>query len=173
MKQSGTERGSIAFICIGSNLGDREQYCREALGACDAGVHTKVAAVSSLYESDPWGYREQGAFINCVARVETCLNVRDFMASLQHVEQSLGKRVEVRWGPRAIDIDLLFFNDEIIDEPDLKVPHPHLHQRRFVLVPLAEIAPLRVHPVLQQTAGELLLRVQDASRVVRISEIAK
>jgi 2-amino-4-hydroxy-6-hydroxymethyldihydropteridine diphosphokinase len=125
-----------AYVGLGANLGDREAAIRRAAELI------RAARLSSIHETEPWGYEAQPRFLNAVAEVETELPPRDLLELLLEVEGRLGRtRAGPRWGPRAIDLDLLLYGDETVDEPGLTVPHPHLHERVFVLEPLAELAP--------------------------------
>jgi 2-amino-4-hydroxy-6-hydroxymethyldihydropteridine diphosphokinase len=136
-----------AYIGIGANLGEPEAAIRRALLLLDAAVGVDVAAVSALRETDPVGYLEQPRFLNGAARVETTLGAQALLAVLLEVERELGRTREgPRFGPRTIDLDLLLYGDELIDEPGLTVPHPRLHERRFALEPLAELDPDLVVP---------------------------
>jgi 2-amino-4-hydroxy-6-hydroxymethyldihydropteridine diphosphokinase len=132
---------TVAYVGLGSNLGDREALIREAAELIGA------ARLSSIIETEPWGYEEQPRFLNAVAEVDTPLAARPFLDYLLEVERRLGRERSGRqWGPRTIDLDLLLFGDEQLDEPDLVVPHPHLQERLFVLEPLAELVPSRTIP---------------------------
>ena len=125
-----------AFVGLGANLGDREATIRNAASLLAA------SRLSTIRETEPWGFEDQPKFLNAVAELETDLTARDLLDRLLVVEQSLGRTREgPRWGPRTIDLDLLLYGDERLDEPDLTVPHPHLHERLFVLEPLAELDP--------------------------------
>lgn len=126
-----------AYVGLGANLGDREGAIRRAAELIGA------ARLSTISETEPWGYADQPRFLNAVAEVETELRARELLASLLAVERALGREREAgpRWGPRTIDVDLLLYGEQTIDEPGLTVPHPRLHERRFVLEPLAELAP--------------------------------
>ena len=127
---------TTAYVGLGSNLGDREQLVRAAAELIGA------ARLSTIIETEPWGYEDQPRFLNAVAEVETRLEPQPFLAHLLDVERRLGReRVGPQWGPRTIDLDVLLFGDRVVDEPGLVVPHPRLHERRFVLEPLAELAP--------------------------------
>lgn len=131
----------VAYVGLGSNLGERESLIRQAAELIGA------RRLSSIIETEPWGHERQPLFLNAVAEVETPLDARGLLDRLLEVERRLGReRVGPRWGPRTIDLDLLLFGDETIDEPGLVVPHPHLTERLFVLEPLAELAPLRRIP---------------------------
>jgi 2-amino-4-hydroxy-6-hydroxymethyldihydropteridine diphosphokinase len=126
----------MAYVGLGSNLGDREHLLREAAQLIGA------ARVSTVIETEPWGYGNQPMFLNAVAELETSLTARQLLDHLLDVERRLGReRIGPRWGPRAIDLDLLLYGDETIDEPGLVVPHPRLTERDFVLTPLAELVP--------------------------------
>ena len=132
---------TLAYVGLGSNLGDRESLIRQAAELVGA------ARLSQIIETEPWGYEQQPRFLNAVAEVETPLAARAFLDRLLDVERRLGRERDGRqWGPRTIDLDLLLFGDEQIDEPGLVVPHPHLAERLFVLEPLAELAPLQRIP---------------------------
>ncbi|MDP9023840.1 MAG: 2-amino-4-hydroxy-6-hydroxymethyldihydropteridine diphosphokinase [Candidatus Eremiobacteraeota bacterium] len=126
-----------AAIAIGSNLGDPVKNVRKAIGALrEAG---ELSAVSRLYRTEPWGEPDQPQFINAVALIKTQLAPRPLLAALQKIEQEMGRTTTYKWGPRVIDLDIVYYDDIIIDGPDLILPHPHFRERSFVLVPLAEI----------------------------------
>lgn len=131
-----------AYVGLGSNLGDREATIRHAAELIGA------ARLSTIVETEPWGYEDQPRFLNAVAELETDISARELLDRLLGVERELGRVREgaPRYGPRTIDLDLLLFGAEAIDEPGLTVPHPHLHERRFVLEPLVELAPELVVP---------------------------
>ena len=127
---------TIAYVGLGSNLGDREATVRHAAELIGA------RRLSKLYETEPWGLVDQPQFVNAVAEVETPLDARGLLHELLDVERKLGReRGGPRWGPRTIDLDLLLFGDEVLDEPGLVVPHPYLHERLFVVEPLADLDP--------------------------------
>ena len=145
----------LVYLSLGSNLGDSERYLREAISRLqDLGV---IRQVSAFYETQPVEVQgEQPWFLNCVLAMETELMPLEFLSRMLAVEQSMGRiRTEPK-GPRTIDIDILLFGNEVLEMPELTIPHPAMHQRRFVLEPLAEIAPAVVHPVLKRTVRELL-----------------
>ena len=146
---------STAYIGIGSNLGDRERLIREALELLGAQGDVEVAALSTIRETEPVGIVDQPRFLNAAARLETELGPRELLDRLLAVEKDLGRvRVE-RYGPRTIDLDLLLYGDEVVDEPGLRVPHPLLGERRFVLEPLLELDPGLVVPGLGEVRGLL------------------
>lgn len=125
-----------AFLGMGSNLGDRARYLRDAVAALDG-----VVAVSPVYETEPVGGPEQGAFLNIVVELDTDLDARGLLAECQRLEAAAERVREERWGPRTLDVDVLWVDGETVDAPDLVVPHPRMRLRRFVLVPLADLAP--------------------------------
>ncbi len=135
-----------AYVGLGSNLGDREATIREALALL--GRRVELVAVSTLRETEPWGYSDQPPFVNAAAAVETELSPHDLLDVLLDVERELGRqrRAGPRYGPRTIDLDLLLYGDAFVDEPGLVVPHPHLHERRFALEPLHELDPALIVP---------------------------
>jgi 2-amino-4-hydroxy-6-hydroxymethyldihydropteridine diphosphokinase len=154
------------FIGIGSNLGDRRANCREARRRLDELPKTRVVKESSLYESEPHGNATRW-FGNSVVEVETELIATDMLKRLKQIEEEMGrKRVKgKRWGSRIIDLDILFYNNEIIAKRNLKVPHPELPNRRFVLVPLSELAPQLIHPGLNASVSELLATTKDRKKI--------
>jgi 2-amino-4-hydroxy-6-hydroxymethyldihydropteridine diphosphokinase len=142
-----------AFIGLGSNLGDREAMIRQALEALAALPQTELLRASSLYDTEPVGDVEQPNFLNAVAHVDTSLPARQLLWNLLLIEKRLGRERARRWGPRIIDLDLLLYGNEVIEEADLRVPHPELTRRAFVLVPLVELDATLVHP---GTGGTML-----------------
>jgi 2-amino-4-hydroxy-6-hydroxymethyldihydropteridine diphosphokinase len=137
---------ATAFVGIGSNLGDREAHLRRSLDLLAAEEGIDVVAVSALRETEPVGPIEQGPFLNGAVQVSTDLPPQELLERLLDVEQQLGRVRRERFGPRTIDLDLLLYGDEIVEEPGLTLPHPRLHERRFALEPLAELAPSLVVP---------------------------
>lgn len=154
------------FIGIGSNLGDRRANCREARDKLGELPNTRVVAASSYYESEPHGDAKTW-FVNSVVEIDTEFSPPELLKQTKKIEDAMGrKRVKgKRWGSRVIDLDILFFNNEILNKRNLKIPHPRLAERRFVLAPLAELAPQLVHPVLNVTVSELLATVKDTKRI--------
>lgn len=146
-----------AYVALGSNVGDRHAHIQAALDAITRLPGTRLLAVSPIIQTDPVGPVAQGPFLNAAAAVSTTLPPRKLLAHFQEIERTRGRdrSSERRWGPRTLDLDLLVFGDLVIDEPGLTIPHPRLHERRFVLEPLATIAPELVVPTLGRTVAEL------------------
>ena len=144
-----------AYLLIGGNMGNREDFLAAARKeiAAQAG---KIVRRSSLYQTEAWGLEDQEAFLNQALQIETALSPQALLHTILSIETALGRKRDVKYGPRLIDIDILLFENEIVTEEGLTVPHPHMQDRRFVLVPLAEIAPAEVHPVLHKTVTQLL-----------------
>jgi 2-amino-4-hydroxy-6-hydroxymethyldihydropteridine diphosphokinase len=155
---------TIAYIGLGSNIGDKQGFCLKALELL--GRAGRVKRVSSYYCTEPVGYRAQEDFINAVCELETSLSPEQLLAACRAVEDELGRRRSLRWGPRTIDLDILLYGDRVVETPGLTIPHPFLASRGFVLIPLCEIAPQVVHPIFKKTADLLLQELQDPHRVV-------
>ncbi len=154
----------MIYLSLGSNVGDRASNLRRAIAAlAEKGV--RVRRESSVYETEPVDYLEQPWFLNCVVEAETELAPLPLMQAMRQIEAEMGSRKEVPRGPRLMDLDILLYGEEKISLPELEVPHPRMHLRRFVLVPLAEIAPLAMHPVMGVSTAELLARATDGSIV--------
>ncbi len=154
----------LVYLALGTNLGDRPANLRAAIAAL-ASIVT-VLAESPVYETPPWGVTDQPPFLNMAIKGETRLDPLALLTELKRLETRLGRRPSIRYGPRLIDVDILFYDDLILNTPELVIPHPRLHERAFVLVPLADLAPDLAHPVLGKSVRELLAAV-DATGVER------
>jgi len=165
-------RGVIAYIGVGSNLEEPLRQCRLALQNLDAVNDTRVLRSSSFYRTEPVGVREQDPFINAVAEIRTELSARTLLWALKAIEQEMGRRESLRWGPRVIDLDILLYGRDIMQEEDLVIPHPEFHKRRFVLAPLCEISSYVIHPAFGISMQGLLIRLEDddPSAVVKIQQ---
>lgn len=162
---------SQVFIALGSNRGDRELNLLRGVAELGKIPGARVVALSGFYETEAVGGPDQPDFVNAVVQLETSLDPRQLLAELQRIENEVFRRVRtLRWGPRTMDLDILFFGDLVMAGDDLTIPHPRLHERRFVLEPLAEIAPEFVHPLLNRNVADLLDGVGKNERVVKIQE---
>ena len=155
---------NTVYLSLGSNLGNRVKYLNDALSLIEKEIG-KIVKRSSLYETEPWGIRDQSMFINMTACVITNLSPALLLKTILEIEQKLGRIRNQKWHERIIDIDILFYNDVVINELELIIPHPYLHERKFVLDPLNEIASVFNHPVLQITIKDLLLICSDKTNV--------
>jgi 2-amino-4-hydroxy-6-hydroxymethyldihydropteridine diphosphokinase len=160
--------GHIAYIGIGSNLGDKISQCEKAISEILITDCHKLLAKSSLYKTQPLGYTSQDWFVNGVIKIETNLEAPDLLRTLKTIEFQLGRTETFRWGPRTIDLDILFFDDIEIHTGELRIPHPLIQNRQFVLIPLAEIDPTLVHPVLKKTLQELLNNLKEDQGVEKL-----
>lgn len=155
-----------AYIGVGSNQGNKEENCRRAVREIGRMPRTKVRQVSTWFATEPWGAASTEWYVNGVAAVETGLDPETLVKHCQAVERQMGRRPSpVRWADRVIDLDILFFDDMVLEGPGLVIPHPELHRRRFVLAPLCEIAPDLKHPLLGSGVREMLDQVEDSGRV--------
>jgi len=145
-----------AFLSLGSNIGDRRRYLEEAVGSLGASVR----AVSPVYETDPVGGPDQGRFLNLVVELDTDLSPRDLLAVCHRLESGAGRIRQERWGPRSLDVDIVLIDGVTLDDADLQIPHPRMNDRRFVLVPLADLAPELVDPAVFDRAQGHVVRVE-------------
>jgi 2-amino-4-hydroxy-6-hydroxymethyldihydropteridine diphosphokinase len=151
------------YLALGSNIGNRSQHLRDALTRLEDKV--TITEVSHLYVTEPWGMKEQPSFLNMVVQGETNLEPRALLEFLKTIELDMGRTAGIRYGPRVIDVDILFYDDQVIETPELTIPHPRLTERRFVLVPLAEIASELIHPRLGEPVHLLLERLSADEKV--------
>ena len=154
-----------AFLSLGSNLGDRLANLKRAIEKIEEPSQIMVTKVSPVYETEPVGRENQGWFLNLVLQVETSLEPFALLERLSSIEDQMGRKREKRWGSRNIDLDILLYDTRMVDSERLTIPHPRMHERRFVLVPLAQIAPKLLHPRLEKNIEELLARCEDESEV--------
>jgi 2-amino-4-hydroxy-6-hydroxymethyldihydropteridine diphosphokinase len=152
------------YLSLGSNVGDRAKNLRDAIAAL-GNSGASVVSVSSVYETEPVDYLDQPWFLNCAVEAETELAALELLQAVRGIEAQMGSKRPIAKGPRLIDIDILLYGNEIVDTPELQVPHPRMHLRRFVLEPLAQIAPNAQHPVSRLSISELLARTPDESAV--------
>ncbi len=145
-----------AFLGLGSNIGDRELYLRSAISELDSYSRIKVLKISSFHDTAPLGSARQGRFLNAVVEIETTLEPEQLLDAALDIEKRLGRIRAERWGPRTIDVDILTYGELVYESPRLSIPHPLMHERAFVLAPLAEIAPAFRHPVFGASVGNML-----------------
>ena len=157
----------VAYIGFGSNIGDRLGHIQNAVCALSETEGITLQKISSVYKTDPVGYEAQAHFLNGVAAIQTDLPPLSLLHALKNIETAIGRKHRIRWGPREIDLDILIYGDMCLQTEKLIIPHPEMHRRRFVLTPLAEIAPDLVHPVLKETIQTLLERLADDKSVLK------
>ncbi len=157
----------LAYIGFGSNIGDRFSYIQSAITALSEIEGITLQEISSLYETAPVGNEAQDDFLNGVVSIRTPHSPHNLLYMLKQIEISVGREHRIRWGPREIDMDILIYDDLCVETPNLTIPHPDMHLRRFVLVPLAEIAPDLVHPVFNESIQTLLAHLEDDRSVVK------
>jgi len=162
----------IIHISVGSNLGRRRDNCREGVTALTSYEGVALVAQSPYYRTEPVDYTDQGWFVNAVFSIKTSMSPEALLEKIQVIQREAGRdKSAIRFGPRTLDLDILLFGDLIIDTPHLVVPHPRMHKRRFVLQPLCDINQFLKHPVINQTMGDLLNRLEDGDqRVVLIDD---
>lgn len=158
---------STAYICAGSNIGDRVGYLQQANILLKDTPGITVLDISSIYETEPVGYKDQEWFANAVIKIETDLEPHDLLIECMRIEKQLGRdrSTEERWGPRTLDLDILFYDDRIIAEEDLRIPHPRMHERAYALVPMLELDPDSVHPIIGKTVIDLHNELEEPEEV--------
>ena len=161
----------VAYIGFGSNIGDRLGHIQNAIDTLSKTEGITLKKISSIYKTDPVGYEAQAQFLNGVAAIQTDLPPLSLLRTLKDIEAVVGRQHRIRWGPREIDLDILIYGDLCLQTEKLVIPHPEMHLRRFVLAPLAEIAPDLVHPVFQETVQTLLERLEDDKSVLKAVSI--
>ncbi|MFD2628029.1 2-amino-4-hydroxy-6-hydroxymethyldihydropteridine diphosphokinase [Oceanobacillus kapialis] len=147
---------NTVFLALGTNIEPRERYLKDALRLLDAYSEITIDQVSSIYETAPVGYTDQADFLNMVVQVHTSFSSERLLGTCQEIEKQLGRKRDIRFGPRTIDLDILLYNQENIKTEQLIIPHPRMHERAFVLIPLREIAPTAMIPSLGKRVGELI-----------------
>lgn len=155
------------FIGLGSNLGERIQFLQKGIAALEAIPMTHIVAASSVYETEPVGLKEQPPFLNAVVEIQISLGPVELVKTLKAIEEQIGRTESVRWGPREVDLDLLCYGEKVLHEGRFIIPHPEIAKRKFVLVPLAEIAADFIDPSGALTIGELLSQCVDTSGVIK------
>jgi len=158
----------VVYLSLGSNMGDPVENCRKAIEEIKKVKGIKVSLSSSFYETAPVGYKNQANFINAAVRIETELSPMDLLEAIKRMEKDLGRRDTFRWGPRVIDIDILLYDDTVIESERLRIPHPGMLERAFALIPLAEIGPEAIHPHAGKTIAELAGKYSDSGDIKRL-----
>lgn len=152
------------YLSLGSNMGDKRKNLLEAIKRIDSLENTEVVKTSTILETEPFGYKEQDNFLNACLEVKTLMTAQEFLDTILKIELDMGRVREIKWGPRIIDIDILFYDKEIIEEDNLAVPHPWICEREFVLEPLAEIAPNYIHPLEKKTISMLSRKLKESEK---------
>jgi len=160
-----------AYIAIGSNIDDPYQNCIEAIHKISKNDSIKIISKSSFYQTSPVGGVEQDWFINCAIKINTSLTSDSLLFNLLNIESEMGRVRKERWGPRLIDLDLLFYDNLILNQTKITIPHPEIQKRNFVLIPLAEIAKNLIHPTLKKTIGDLVKESTDNATVNKLDYI--
>lgn len=159
---------AIVYLCLGSNSGDRLKFIEQAVSFLNLAENIKIVRTTALYETEPWGVKKQNWFLNMIVEIKTNLKAQDLLLKCLNIEKTLGRnrKKEQKWGERPIDIDIIFYDKEIINTEILTVPHPRMHERAFVLVPLLELIPDFIHPVLHKSVSELYDDLQEVENVM-------
>lgn len=153
-----------AILSIGSNMGDKEAYLNNAVDSLYDDGNCRVNVVSNYIETEPYGPVEQDNFLNGCLEIETLYSPKELLKKVNQIEAEAGRIRDIHWGPRTLDIDIIFYEDEIVDEPDLKIPHVEMHKRLFVLEPLKQIAPYWKHPILNRTVSQILEELKPSDK---------
>ena len=158
---------AIAYLCLGANSKNRLTTVQQAVSLLSLAENIKLIRASALYETEPWGVKDQNWFLNMVVEIKTDLSAQDLLMKCLSIEKMLGRdrSREQRWGERPVDIDIIFYDNQVINTGILTVPHPRMHERAFVLVPLLELIPDFVHPVLKKSVSELYDELDDVEEV--------
>jgi 2-amino-4-hydroxy-6-hydroxymethyldihydropteridine diphosphokinase len=156
---------NTVYIQLGSNIGERKSYIAKSMDQIEENIG-KIIIESSIFETIPWGNENQNNFLNSVIKINTTLDAFRVLKKSQEIENNLGRERVEKWGERTIDIDILFYNNEIINTTKLNIPHPFIQKRKFVLVPLSEIAPNYIHPTLKKNISTLLSECKDNQKVL-------
>ena len=158
---------SIAYLCLGSNSGNRLQFIEQAISLLNLAENIKIIRRTALYETEPWGVKNQNWFLNIIVEIKTDLSPQDLLLKCMSIEKTLGRNrdKEQRWGERTIDIDIILYNKDVVNTDMLTIPHPRMHQRAFVLVPLLELIPDFIHPVLNKTISDLYDELDNVEEV--------
>ena len=161
---------AITYICLGSNLGRKKANIRRAVKLLNKNKDIKILKISSLYETEPVGYVKQDWFVNSCLKAETNLSPRQLLKTLKDIEKKLKRKKKfIRWGPRTLDMDILLYNNLRLKTKDLVIPHPEMHKRTFVLIPLMELEPNLIHPTKRKSILELLANLKRNKKVKRLS----
>jgi len=162
---------TTTYLLLGTNMGERFELIKKAQNLIQEKVGSISKASSSIYETAAWGEENQADYLNQVLVVDTKLNPFQLLQNIHQIEQSLGRKREKAWGPRTMDIDILFYDQYICNTPQLTIPHPHISKRRFVLTPLAEINPTFIHPLLNKSIQNLLSHCEDTLSVKKYKHL--